>query len=256
MSNVEDKEAPSYRGSHKAGGKGRSYEDFYETEAWPRFLWERERRVLTRIQNEYFPGKEIHLLDFACGTGRLAGFLEERVADSVGVDVSGSMLDVARNKLKRTELIEADLTRDNVLLGRRFNLITAFRFFLNAEHPLRRAALEALVPLLSDDGYLVLNNHRNLTSPIVFSTFLYNRLRRGDTHFMFLSQLKRLVETAGLEIVRIYPVGVLSIPRQTLPESWNHWADDVVMRHRCLSFLSESPIVMCRHRQARGRGRI
>ncbi|MDH3217356.1 MAG: class I SAM-dependent methyltransferase [Candidatus Krumholzibacteria bacterium] len=246
----------SYRDSHKAAEKGRAYQECYQSERWRRFLWDRERLLLSRFLDEFLSGQEIHLLDFACGTGRVVGYLETRVASSVGVDVSRSMLDVARGELKHTELIEADLTQENLLLGRRFNLITAFRFFLNAEPELRLAALRAIVPLLADDGYLVINNHRNLTSPMVFATMLYNRLRRCQGNFMFLSHMRNLVEDAGLEIVRVYPVGVLSIPRLTVPDSWNHRLDDVVLRYRFLSFLCESPIVVCRRRSAGDRGRM
>jgi len=172
------------------------------------------------------------------------------VATSVGVDVSTPMLDAARSRLKRTEILEADLTENNVLLGRRFNLITSFRFFLNAEPELRIAALNALVPLLADDGCLVINNHRNLSSPLVCVQFLYNRLRRGDSNFMFLSEVRKLVESVGLEIVRVYPVGVVSIPRVMLPLSWNNSVDDFVLRHPSLAFFSESPIIVCRFRSA------
>jgi len=245
-------EYSSYRDSHKAPDKGRDYEDLYKTQPWPRFLWERERLILRRILDEFLSGQDIHLLDFACGTARITGFLEEHVTTSVGVDVSPSMLDVARGKLERTELIEADLTKDNVLLGKRFNLITSFRFFLNAEPELRIAALKALVPLLSDDGYLVINNHRNMSSPIVFATYLYSRLRSRDSKFMFLSHVKDLIESVGLEIIQVYPVGVLSIPRFMPPISWHNSADDFVLRHSSLAFLSQSPIIVCRLRSAAG----
>ena len=248
-------ERSSYRDSHRAPEKGRSYEEVYETQPWLRFLWERERLILHRVVDECFSGRSIDLLDFACGTGRITNFLEGLVTTSVGVDVSSSMLSVARGKLARTELIEADLTKGNVLLGRRFNLITSFRFFLNAEPKLRVAALNALVPLLADDGYLVLNNHRNLSSPIVFPTYLYSRLRGDDSNFMLLSEVKELVESVGLEINRVYPVGVLSIPRFMPPDSWNVFADDFVLRHPSLAFLSESPIIVCRHRAEAGRER-
>jgi predicted TPR repeat methyltransferase len=226
------------------------YDKYYKEQPWPRFLWERERIVLQHCLDDFFSEREIHLLDFACGTGRIANFLEERVTTSVGVDVSESMLDVARGKLKHTELIQADLTENNVLRGRRFNLITSFRFFLNAEPELRAAALNALVPLLADDGYLVLNIHGNLSSPIVFAASIYHRLRGDNMNFMSLSHLRQIVADAGLEIVTVYPVGVLSIPRFTLPLSWNKRSDDFALRHPSLSFFSQSPIIVCRLRSA------
>ena len=154
----------SYRDSHKYAGKGAEYEQYYQTQTWERFLWSREQQVILKIIDKYFADRDINLLDFACGTGRITSFLENRVKTSTGVDVSGSMLTIAEEKLKRTEIIEADITADNVLKPRNFNLITAFRFFLNAEPHLRSQAIKALSKLLADDGYFVFNNHHNLGS--------------------------------------------------------------------------------------------
>ena len=63
---------------------------------------------------------------------------------------------------------------------------------------------------------------------------------------MYLSQVKDLVESVGLEIVQIYPVGVLSIRRFSPPISWHVAVDDFVLRHSSLAFLSQSPIIVCR----------
>lgn len=155
----------SYRESHKYAAKGAEYERHCETQAWERFLWSRERKILLGILQKYFAGRDVHLLDFACGTGRITSLLENRVKTSTGVDVSGSMLAIAREKLKRTEIIEADITTENILKPRKFNLITVFRFFLNAEPELRSAAIGRLVELLAEDGRLVFNNHHSLGSP-------------------------------------------------------------------------------------------
>lgn len=236
----------SYENSHKEAGKGVAYDCYYDTEPWARFLWERERRVLEAFLREYFDGREIRLLDFACGSGRLTSFLEDRVTTSVGVDVSPSMLEVARDKLNRTELIEANLIEEDVLEGRKFDLITAFRFFLNAEPALRKGALAVLASHLAEDGYLVINNHRNRSSPLVLARLLYHRMTRGTCNFMSMAEMKRLVEGAGLVIERVYPVGVFSVPRFTLSEDRNHKLDDFVLRRRYLSFFCESPIVICR----------
>ena len=119
----------SYRDSHKYAAKGVEYERHYESQAWDRFLWSREREILLTILKKYFTGRDVHLLDFACGTGRITRFLEDRVKTSTGVDVSSSMLAIAKAKLKRTEIIEADITTENILKLRKFNLITAFRSF-------------------------------------------------------------------------------------------------------------------------------
>ncbi|MHC4116775.1 MAG: class I SAM-dependent DNA methyltransferase [Planctomycetota bacterium] len=240
----------SYKESHKYKGKGTEYEAHYQVEAWDRFLWSREKEIILRILEKYFAGKDIALLDFACGTGRITSFLENRVKTSTGVDVSDSMLEIARDKLKRTEIIEADITAENVLEGRTFNFITAFRFFLNAEPELRSAAIRVLAGLLADDGYLVFNNHHSLGSPWI--RLLHARhLRknpRGTFNVMTIEQMKDLVEGAGLEIVEICPVGFFHPPKVPVSQLLNRAIDSVACKLKCMNRFSESPIAVCRRR--------
>ena len=239
----------SYRESHKYAAKGAEYERHYETQAWEKFLWSREREILLEILEKYFAGRDIHLLDFACGTGRITSLLEDRVITSTGVDVSGSMLVIAREKLKRTEIIEADITANNILKPRKFNLITAFRFFLNAEPELRSLAMGELVELLTDDGHLIFNNHHCLGSPWIKLLHARHRSKNPEGIFnvMSIEQMKDLAVSAGLEIVDIYPVGFFHPPKVPVSYRLNRIIDNVASRFKCLSRFSESPIVICRH---------
>src|SRR5438552_10625693 len=99
----------SYVDSHTNPGKGRQYDTVYTTDSWHRFLWAREQRILDQLLEDFFSGVPVDLLDFACGTGRIAGALEEKVRSAVGVDVSEPMLEVARSKLRRTTLYHGNL---------------------------------------------------------------------------------------------------------------------------------------------------
>lgn len=240
----------SYRESHKYAAKGAEYERHCETQAWERFLWSRERKILLGILQKYFAGRDVHLLDFACGTGRITSLLENRVKTSTGVDVSGSMLAIAREKLKRTEIIEADITTENILKPRKFNLITVFRFFLNAEPELRSAAIGRLVELLAEDGRLVFNNHHSLGSPWI--KLLYARHRRknpeGIFNVMSIAEMKELAEGAGLEIVEIYPVGFFHPPKVPVSYRLNRAIDNLACTFKFLNRFSESPIAVCRRR--------
>jgi len=237
----------TYRDSHKYVEKGAEYEAYYETQAWQRFLWSREREVILRILEKYLAGKDIHLLDFACGTGRVTSFLENRVTTSTGVDVSSSMLAIARAKLKRTEIVKADITTENVLRGRTFNLITAFRFFLNAEPELRYAAIRAIVELLAEDGYLVFNNHRNFGSPWIKLGYIRHRQKNSEGIFnvMTIAEMKTLVEAVGLEIVELYPVGFFHPPRVPVSYRLNGAIDGAAGKFKCLTRFSESPVAVC-----------
>ena len=242
----------SYRDSHKYAAKGVEYERHYESQAWDRFLWSREREILLTILKKYFTGRDVHLLDFACGTGRITRFLEDRVKTSTGVDVSSSMLAIAKAKLKRTEIIEADITTENILKLRKFNLITAFRFFLNAEPELRSEAIEALADLLDDDGYLVFNNHHNLGSPwIKLLNWRHQRKNpEGIFNVMSIEQMKDLAESAGLEIIELYPAGFFHPPKVPVLYRLNRVIDKLACRFECLNRFSENPIAVCRLRKS------
>jgi len=242
----------TYKDSHKYAEKGAEYQAFYETQPWERFLWSREQKIILHILEKYFKGRDIHLLDFACGTGRITGFLEERVKTSTGVDVSGPMLAIARRKLKRTEIIEADITAEDVLQGRRFNLITAFRFFVNAEPALRCSAMQALAGLLSEDGYFVFNNHQSYGSPWIKLRCLRHRQvnPQGIFNVMTIDEMRKLVEWVGLEIAELYPVGFFHLPKIAVPRAVSSAAENICSRVKFLARFSESPVAVCRRRLA------
>ena len=237
----------SYTESHKYEAKGAEYEAYYQSKAWQRFLWSREQEILLRILEKYFDGRDVHLLDFACGTGRITEFLENRVKTPMGIDVSDSMLTIAQEKLKRTELIKADITAENILKPRKFNLITAFRFFLNAEPELRSAAFKKLADLLEEDGYLVFNNHQNSGSPWMRLRFAHYRKKnpQGTFNVMSIEQMKNLAEGAGLEIVEIYPAGFFNPPKIPVPDCLNRAIDWAAGKFIFLNRFSENLIAVC-----------
>ena len=238
----------SYRESHKYETKGAEYEAYYQNKRWQRFLWSREQEIILRIIEKYFAGKDVHLLDFACGTGRITELLENRVKTSTGIDVSGSMLAIAREKLKRTEVIEADITVENILKPRKFNLITAFRFFLNAEPELRSAAIKTITELLDEDGYLVFNNHQNSGSPWIRLRYAHYRKKnpQGIYNVMSIEQMKYLVEEAGLEIAEIYPIGFFNPPKIPVPDCLNRGIDWAASKLKFMNQFSENLIAVCR----------
>lgn len=238
----------SYRDSHKREAKGAEYEAYYQNSAWYGFLSSREQEIVLRILDKYLKGRNVHLLDFACGTGRITKFLENRVKTSTGVDVSGSMLAVAGKKLERTELIKADITEENILKPRKFNLITAFRFFLNAEPELRSAAIKALAELLNEDGYLVFNNHQNSGSPWIKLRYAYNRKKYPQVTYtvMSIEQMAKLAEEAGLEIVEIYPAGFFHPPRIPVLPHLTRVIDLAADKLKFLNRFSEDAIAVCR----------
>jgi SAM-dependent methyltransferase len=245
-------EQPDYRTSHLADGKGRSYDAAFRELPWRAFMWQRERRVLDEILWKHFAGRPIAHLDFACGTGRVLGAVGARARLSVGVDVSPGMLQVARRNAPTVELIQADITRGDVLGDEVFDLITAFRFFPNAQDELRADALRALVAHLADGGLLVFNNHRNDSS-------LLHRLARlagGSSRTLSLAEVHSLTGSAGLRILEAFPIGILpATDRHMLVPPFLHRLADGLARGRGWGIaLAQNVIFVC-GRQARRRGR-
>jgi SAM-dependent methyltransferase len=114
------------------------------------------------------------------------------------------MLDVARPKCPRTTFIRADLTTRPVPLPP-FDLVTAFRFFGNAQEELRAAALEAIRGVLAPGGLFILNDHVNPRS-------LHRRLLRLRGHApdrgLAPGTLRRLLTAHGFDVVRAYGIGL------------------------------------------------
>lgn len=234
-----------YRRSHLAANKGESYHREFSESPYRRMVWQLERAILDRILMMYPRNCEIHHLDFACGTGRILGHYKNRVTTSVGVDVSPSMLEVARKDQHHSELIEADLTEDDVLRERKFNLITAFRFFPNAEPELRMKAMQVLVRHLHESGYMVFNNHKHTGST-------RNRLARlcGRTNYkgMSMSDVEGLLAANDMEIVKTYHLCVFpaSEKRVLLPPVLLRHIEGVFARCTLLRNFGENLIFVCR----------
>jgi SAM-dependent methyltransferase len=202
-----------YTESHKS--KGRDYHDTFTPEVNPHraMLWRLEQGVLDRIVRQHLKPEKVSHLDFACGTGRVLGHFRNRFASATGVDVAPSMMAVAREVAPAAELIEADLTQRDVLGERQFDLITAFRFFPNAEPELRRAVIDVLARHLSPRGVLVFNNHKNRNSIRGRVARLLGRASAEPT--MTDTEVRALVAKAGLKVVE-------TLPLASLPFSDNH----------------------------------
>lgn len=198
--------APSYRESHLA--KGADYHDVFRHNPRRALLWTLEQELLARILKRFLADRPIDHLDFACGTGRILALLEDRTRSSIGIDVSASMLEVARANVRRAELLQGDLTRGDLLSGRRFDLVTAFRFFPNAEPELRRDAFAALAEHLAPGGILVFNNHLHLGG---LTRRLVRVVRRGQAGHqgMWDGEAAALVAGAGLDLVARYHAGIV-----------------------------------------------
>jgi len=175
--------ADSYRDSHRKTGK--DYNDFIAYTPWDAYLAEVERDYLRSLFEELPKQDYSSYLDFACGTGRITSIAEKYFSICHGVDVSESMVDEARAACPRTEFVIKDLTKEPH--DNEYDIVTAFRFFGNAEQELRADAFLALSRILRRGGLLVLNNHRNPYALREIAGYL-----TGGTKLMDLSHRKLL----------------------------------------------------------------
>jgi SAM-dependent methyltransferase len=238
----------SYVGQHLHPEKGHRYDERYASDRWLGYLSARESEVVGHLCRTLFRERPVRVLDFACGTGRILATLEQHAASATGVDVSEPMLAEARKKLKRSRLVRANIIEDAVLAGERFDLITAFRFFVNAEPALRTDALRALRPLLAPDGYLVFNDHRNPRSIRWGYTRLAMAIRNEEPeeNYLPVRECIQLAESGGFEVVSSYSVGLLHVPRLKVRPRLCRLCDRIASHFRPLSAVSECPIFVCR----------
>jgi len=209
-------------------------------------VWRYEQRCLGEIVGRYRREGDMKHLDFACGTGRILEYLERfDRALCVGVDISPSMLDIARQRTTRSEIIEGDITQRDILGKRTFSLITAFRFFPNAQDDLREDAMRVLASHLDSHGVLVFNNHKNLAFP---ANRLMRRVGRGFERGMTRQEAEHLASTAGLRIQDVYHFG--AIPemghRLLLPLSLLEMLENSLSRCNFLRNYALNQVYVCR----------
>ena len=164
--------------------------------------------------------KQLSVMDFACGSGRWTSYLETKFNTTIGLDISPAMIDLAKSKCSKANFIVGDITDISAefdKLKQEFDVITAFRFFKNAEEPLREEAVNVIPNYLKESGYLILDLHLNTYS---FMGILANVIKLFKIDRLFdissirlktisLYEIKRLFNKVGLEIVDYWGMGVL-----------------------------------------------
>lgn len=209
-----DRASDNYRASHCARGYGAHYNKTHDS-GYYGALWDKIERPLILGVLGPMGGADRKCLDFACGTGRITNVAAGLFGEVVGVDVSKSMLACARVP-HNVRLLHIDMTMES--LDETFDIVTAFRFFLNAEDRLKQEALRAINLQLKDGGRLVCNVHMNATSPVGLVCRLLNRLfGRTIRNTLSEARFKELLTASGFLVEEVIPYGYLPRPGRLLP---------------------------------------
>ncbi len=204
--------AKDYTSSHF--DKGEDYHIKFEKLPGRKIIWDLEKEIINDFVNNR---KNLSHLDFASGTGRIVKFLEQNNNEQFLLDSSKKMLDYAKKilDLNKSTFIDEDFTK--IKLDKKFSLITAFRFFPNAEIFLREKAMKFISEHLDDNGILILNNHYNFWSiPFFCSRLSFRSNGFGMTH----QEVLDLVKKNNLKIYKYKSVGLLTNKEKSSIISW------------------------------------
>ena len=182
--------------------KGEDYQKRFDTLPGRKIIWNIEKKILDKFLKEL---DNIDHLDFAGGTGRISGHLQNKCKKRYLIDVSEKMITQAKKNLSEVIFINEDFTKLQNF-EEKFNLITAFRFFPNAEPHLRDNAMNFISKHLSKNGFLIFNNHKNFWS-IPF--FLKRLTFRSDGFGMTHNEVEMIVKKYNLQIIDYYSCGLL-----------------------------------------------
>jgi ubiquinone/menaquinone biosynthesis C-methylase UbiE len=242
-----------YRNSHTAQDKGISYQKSFTDLKYRKYIWSWEKKILNKVLKKYFINKkQIKYLDFACGTGRIIHFLEENMFESIGIDISESMLKIALENVKKSKILKIDITRKKIFDDNYFDFITAFRFFLNAQPELREEALNAISKILKQDGYFVFNIHLNKNSMFFRIACLFRKIKGADYDICAVSikEINQLIEKTDLQIISTYHYGLIPIfnDNTKIPIWLIDPFEKFASRISYFKYLSKYLIFVCEHK--------
>ena len=238
----------SYRTSHRSAPAAANYHrQFSDPRNVKHLYWRLEQQLLDEIVQSHEAIGQV--LDFACGTGRILGYLRQHFPHVHGLDISPQMLTIAQEYVADADLLCTDVTAGNTPLQTRFDLITAFRFFLNAEPSLRADALRWIHTHLQDDGLLVCNFHLNSRSLIGLWKRSRWRLRgRTPQPTLSLKEANQLLHDNGFQVLKVYGYGLLYYGRHHLwaPVHWLFPVECSLMRIHALAPLGRNLLLVAR----------
>jgi ubiquinone/menaquinone biosynthesis C-methylase UbiE len=238
----------NYSNSHSSRDRGRIYDIRYRAKSDMFYFESFERPLLDQIFAELGTSHPGRYLDVACGTGRILGIALPHFSESIGLDISEEMLAEARKKFPTARFIRRDATSGPTDIGS-FEVITLFRFILNAEAGLRSATLSWIRGVIAPDGVLVLNNHLNSRSLLGRILSLRNRQLRSRRHAILSNdEVKKLLHDAGFEVIKSYGFAFIPVIRGKLPlpPAWLYPLEHFLQKFQILQEWGKDQVYLCR----------
>lgn len=200
----------SYTESHKNKGMGENYDKrMYSEDTWSNRVWQIEKYLLSKILSGK---KNCKVLDFATGTGRIPEFLEKIGFQNItGIDASKAMLKPAKKKLRKTNLLCLNITKNkdfSEVKREKFGVILSFRFFLNIERELGDNIMKKLSKIIKDDGIFIFNMHANKYS-LIGAKELIRSFNKKKGNLLSVKEIKSLVNKNGFSVKEIYSYGFI-----------------------------------------------
>lgn len=241
-----------YRKSHATYEKARNYENVvYSDDSYDYIIWKFEKKILDKylkmLKNE---DTNLSCLDFACGTGRIIQYLEEKLGRNdrfIGIDISESMLKIAKSKVSCSDLVRADISRNDIIPNQTFDLITVFRFFLNAQPSLRDNVMSALQAKLRDNNsILIINIHGNKYSYRFITVAIFKVIGK-KLQYLSYREVKNFIEKHNLEIIDFYGIGfVPKIMYRLLPNTVLFYIDKYLQSFPYLKYFGYDLVFVCK----------
>jgi SAM-dependent methyltransferase len=234
-----------YRESHNSPNYGQKYSEAYKSGYYAAQWRDLEIPILTSLFTRSALDTR-SCLDFACGTGRIATLASKYFDRVVAVDIAAPMIEQVP-KIDNVSCILRDITLEK--LSEHFDVITAFRFFLNAQESLRIEAIRAMHSHLKPGGILICNNHMNSSSPMGIAYQLLSSAGLGNQKTLSTRHLSDLLEGGRFSVSRIIPYSFLPRPGPLLSKVTERL---VLPVEKCSKFLkvpgslAQAALLICR----------
>ena len=143
-----------------------------ELTTYKEYYKDKKRMKISEVIKKHFKNKKINYCDVACGYGRMTSHFEKTSYKSTGIDVSNEMLTIAEKTCTKTTFIKTDITKKN--LNKKYDLITCFRYFVNAKKPEKEKMIKAIRKIVKNNGLFIFNIHKNPN----LTTKIYSKYQR------------------------------------------------------------------------------